>query len=451
MEARWLNQAGHRAWIVCNPDSELQRRAPDLCLPVRMRNSIDAPACARIQRLCRRLAIDVVHVHSPKDAWICYPLHVARFPVVRSRQITNPVKRKWSRSIVYRRGCARVIATADCIRHDLIRHNGVSPARISVVGEGVDTNVFRPDIDGSAWRARFGVADTALLFGIVAMIRPEKGHLTFVQAGEALLASHPNARFAIVGEGTGKRETEQAVRTRLQHLFRSATEGPIFMTGYCNDPATVMAALDVLVVPSSAEAQSLVVPQAFATRRAVIASNVGGLPELVRNGDTGLLVPPSDPTALAAAMRQLAEDPELRARLADGGYRLAREHLSIDGKMKQLLGIYDEVTAPRRRRALPRKRAEILPFRSALPHARRGLRYASQLAAAAVIAWFSLVGTHREPVEQDFRSRNFSLSVTGVRARLERTVTVGTQAETVDDDEESLTVLPEDGDEDVLT
>ena len=119
-ETRWLNAHGHRAWIGCNPRSELHRRARDVSLDVPMRASFDPHASLAIGSFCRRLAIDVVHVHSPKDAWICCPLHMAGVPVVRSRQITNPVKAQWSRSIIYRRGCAKIIATAECIRRDLI-------------------------------------------------------------------------------------------------------------------------------------------------------------------------------------------------------------------------------------------------------------------------------------------------------------------------------------------
>ena len=339
-ETRWLNRHGHRAWIACNPQSELRRRAGDCSLDLPMRGSFDPKASLAIRRLCRQSAIDVVHVHSPKDAWICYPLHLAGVPVVRSRQITNPVKRKWSRSIVYRRGCARVIATAECIRRDLIERNRVDPRRITVVGEGVDAQEFHPGVDGARFRAEFRVRTDAVLFGVVAMIRPEKGHLIFVRAALEMLRTHPTARFLIVGEGTGKREAESEVRALLRRHFGDEHSGPVIMTGFRTDTPSVMAALDALVVPSTAEAQSLVVPQAFATKRTVIASAVGGLPELVRHEDTGLLVTPGSPEALAASMRRVADDVALRERLAQRGYDYACHSLSFDRKMEQSLAAY---------------------------------------------------------------------------------------------------------------
>lgn len=394
-EARWLNENGHRAWIACNPASELRRRGGDLCIPVTMRGSFDPAASTRLATLCRQRAIDVVHAHSPKDAWICSALHFAGQPVVRSRQITNPVKTKWSRSVIYRRGCARVIASAACIRQDLIARNGVDPDRIDVVGEGVDLARFHPEVNGAALRTAFGVGPDNVLFGLVAMIRPEKGHLFFVDAARQVLQNRPEARFAIVGEGTGRREYETTVRERLQELYGDERSGPIFMTGYRTDAPNVMAALDVLVVPSEAEAQSLVVPQAFATRRAVIASKVGGLPELVRDGETGLLVAPGDAVALAGAAKRLCADPALRARLATAGYRFALQNLSLQQKMEESLAIYADVaaTAPRRSFRRPKKPLpdNVVPF--ALTPSRPFLKTAVRaagIAAALLIGWFNL-------------------------------------------------------------
>lgn len=405
-----------------------------------MRGSFDPAAAARLAALCRRNNIDVVHAHSPKDAWICSALHFAGQPVVRSRQITNPVKAKWSRSVIYRRGCARVIASAACIRRDLIARNGVAPGRIAIVGEGVDLAKFHPAVDGAPLRAEFGVGPEQVLFGLVAMFRPEKGHLVLIEAAREVLRSHPAARFALVGEGTGRREFETTVRDRLTELFGDARSGPIFMTGYRADAPNVMAALDVLVIPSLAEAQSLVTPQAFATRRAVIASDVGGLPELVRDGETGLLVPPGDPIALAGAIRRLGADPVLRARLAAAGHAFAVQDLSLNRKMEESLAIYAEVSAPRRMkpRAKPAQPDNVVPFPVAHPPrlGQTALR-AAAIAAALLVGWLNssapppTVETAR--LRADIQARVGQLSANHSLARLD------------DDDNDDL-LLPDDDD-----
>jgi glycosyltransferase involved in cell wall biosynthesis len=313
-EVRWLRARGHMAWIACDPCSEMMKRAgPELCIPVKMKRAFDWRASQELRRFCREQGIDLIHTHSSKDSWVCYPLHVAAWPVVRSRQITNLVRPAIDRSFIYRHGCSAVVASAACIRENLISHTRVAAERVHVVGEGTDIGRFSPARDGGPVRAEWRVKADEVLFGLVAMIRPEKGHALFIEAAERVLkTARVKTRFAIVGEGVGNRSYELTIRDLLLARFGSVADGPIFMTGYRQDVAEVMAALDVLVVPSLAEAQSIVTPQAFASGKPVIASRVGGLPELVKDEDTGLLVPPGDACALANAMSRLAGDLPLR-------------------------------------------------------------------------------------------------------------------------------------------
>ena len=353
------------AWLACNPSSAIHRRSAGNAVPVRMTRCVDPRATAAIGSFCREQGIDVVHAHSPKDAWLCVPLHALGFPVVRSRQITNPVSSRWSRSIVYRAGCRHLIATAECIRLDLIRRNRVKPERISLVGEGVDLSRFHPDVDRETLRREFRIGSASPLFGVLAMIRPEKGHRTFIEAARMTLKSFPVARFAIIGEGTGSRETEQWLRKQLRSAFGSECGGPVFMTGFREDVEQVIAALDVVVVPSTAEAQSLVIPQAFASGRPVIASAVGGIPELVQHEETGLLTPAGNPAALADAMSRLIRDPDLRKRLGAAGLRYARSHLSFEDRMAETITVY--------RKAI--NRSSRRPRRAARARSRSSKRY----------------------------------------------------------------------------
>jgi glycosyltransferase involved in cell wall biosynthesis len=343
-EVRWLNANGHKAWLACDPRGESFRRGTVERLPivgVKMHGSLDPAATCALARCCRENRIDVIHNHGPRDSWISYPLYLAGIPVLRSRQITVPVRPGFRRTFVYKYGCYKVIAASEVIRQSLVRDNGIAPEHIAVVGEGVDLKTFRPDVSGQKFRAEFFIPDGAPLFGIVGMMRGEKGHDIFLKAALEVLRTHPHARFVLVGEGVGGRRIERECREKIDTAFGGGnSDAPIKMTGYRNDIAEVMAALDVLVVPSLAEAQSLVVPQAFATGCAVIASNVGGLPELVRHEVNGLLVPPGQSEALAAAMRRMIDDPALRKRLAQAGLETARQKLSFDLKMEETLALY---------------------------------------------------------------------------------------------------------------
>lgn len=345
-EAHWLNRNGHRCWVACNPTSEIKRRSGRMAVALDLKRSFAPSSSVKLARLCRRRSVDVLHVHSPKDAWICVPLHLLGLPVVRSRQITNAVKACWSRSVIYRRGCSQLITTADCIRRELVARNGVSPERVTVIGEGVDLSRFHPGIDGRGFRREFGIRDGEILFGLVAMIRPEKGHLTFIDAARITHERHAHTRFVIVGEGTGARELEFSLRRELVRRQGGIRSGPVIMTGFREDIPEVIAALDALVVPSHAEAQSLVIPQAFASAKPVIASAVGGIPELVDDGRNGLLTPPGDAIGLAEAMERFVTDPQLRKRLSEAGLRHARTHLDFGSRMAETISVYRKAARP---------------------------------------------------------------------------------------------------------
>jgi glycosyltransferase involved in cell wall biosynthesis len=119
------------------------------------------------------------------------------------------------------------------------------------------------------------------------------------------------------------------------------------MTGFREDIPSIMRAIDCLVVPSAQEAQTLVIPQAFATGKPVIGSRVGGIPELLEDGVTGLLIPPQDPAALTAAMQKIITQPDMADRMAQAGYELARRDLAIDTKMGLLVTSYLKAIALR--------------------------------------------------------------------------------------------------------
>src|SRR2546425_480955 len=152
-----------------------------------------------------------------------------------------------------------------------------------------------------------GLALDDKVVGLVANVRGSKGHAVFLEAARELLTTHRNARFLIVGDGVGFDD----VRRRVHDM---GLERSVIMTGFRRDIPEVMASLDVLVLPSTkSEATSQVIPQAFAVGTPVAAAAIGGIPEIVRDGETGCLVEAGNAPALARAVRFLLDDPD-RAR-----------------------------------------------------------------------------------------------------------------------------------------
>ncbi len=200
------------------------------------------------------------------------------------------------------------------------------------------------------------------IVGVVARLEPEKGHATLLEAFPAVLATVPSARLLIVGEGSQRELLEaQAETLHLlgQHCTgdrcvgtRGARPGAkVLFTGLRDDVPNVTAALDVAVLPSYREAQGLAILEAMALRRPVVATAVGGVPEMIEHGRTGLLVPPRDPAALGNAIALLLTDHPLADTLARAGHDYVVANFSIEHMVSAVAHIYEtgaEVAARRR-------------------------------------------------------------------------------------------------------
>jgi glycosyltransferase involved in cell wall biosynthesis len=326
--------------VAAQPGSRLLReaeRAGIPALPVRMRGAWDVGAMLALRALMRAHHVDVVHTHSSVDSWVAglaaRSLGVA---VVRGRHVTIPVSRH--RALVYRLA-HRVVTSGEAVAR-LVAAAGVPRERIVAIAPGLDTGRFHPRISGAAVRSELALTGPAV--GLVANIRGSKGHRFFLEAAREVLRVRPDTRFLIVGDGIGFDD----VRRRVEELD---LERHVVMTGFRRDIPEVMAALDVLVLPSiKSEAVSQVIPQALAVGTPVVATTVGGTPELVRDGETGRLVPPGDARALARAIAELLDDPGRARALARRGQEEVLARHSMDEAMARTLAVYAQARAAAR-------------------------------------------------------------------------------------------------------
>jgi glycosyltransferase involved in cell wall biosynthesis len=208
-----------------------------------------------------------------------------------------------------------------------------------------------------------GMPGDGLLIGVVARLEPEKGHRYLIEAMPRIVAGLPQAWLVIVGDGS----LDAKLRAQAAALPGPARDRVAF-TGRREDVAAITADLDVAVLPSLREAQGISLLEAMARRRAVVASDVGGIPEVVTNGVDGVLVPPADPDALANAVTELLADPARRRRLGEAGYRTVADRFSIDAQVRRTEQVYDEeltragvlqMTADATSAARPRGRAAL--------------------------------------------------------------------------------------------
>jgi glycosyltransferase involved in cell wall biosynthesis len=337
LEINWLNEHGHQAWLVCNLGSQVHSKASELgtrIVTMPLKSRVD-PICSwRLWRFCRRNRIELLKAYSSKDHWICLPLYLCGIPMSRARCITDPLASK-GRAFVFKHGCSQIVADASVIKRHLVQDHCVDPAKIEVIGSAVDLDKFKPPRDGTKFRREIGVSDNTPLIGNVGMVRPDKGQLILVEAVPLVLEKHPDARFVIVGQGTGILKRGINVRKAID---RAGLADKIIMAGYRWDTPDVYAACDMIVIASlRTEASPIVLREAFASGRPVIATKVGDIPEILVHRENGLLIEPGDNRALAAAIMEFLDNPKLAAHCAANGLRYATEHFSFDKMMEKKL------------------------------------------------------------------------------------------------------------------
>ncbi len=240
----------------------------------------------------------------------------------------------------------RLIAVSKSIERKIAEErDGSTP--VSLIYNGVDLQRYDHQQPCCTLHTEYPIPEDSPIVGVVARLEPEKGHRTLIDAWPIVLRSVPNAWLLVVGEGS---ECD-ALKAQAADL---GVQDRVVFTGRRDDVPAVTAALDVSVLPSYREAQGLSVLEAMALSRPVVASNVGGIPEMIEDGVSGLLVPPSDPVALANAIARLLLDHPFADMLARRGHDQVHDRFCVELMVRAIEQLYDEAALKVRRRALVR-------------------------------------------------------------------------------------------------
>lgn len=338
-EARWLQDLGWRVLVACRPGSGILARAQRAgvsAVPLPMRAAWDLASVFKLVALIRREHVDLVNTHSSADAWLGgLAARLAGVPVVRSRHVSIPIRRRLNP--VYSLLADRVITSGEAIRR-LVIAAGVRPDKVVAIPAGVDLAEFSRPGTGDRIKNEFGLKRPVI--GSIAMFRGSKGHDLLLEAFDHLRGQFPEARLLLVGDGIRRQWAESLARER-------GLNGWVTFTGFREDVPDLLSAMDCFVLASTRTEgvpQSLL--QAMAARVPVVASAVGGIPEVVEDGATGLLVPPGDSKALAAAVGAVLKDPQSARRRAEAARTLVAARFSRDRLMDRLVILYRELIAP---------------------------------------------------------------------------------------------------------
>ena len=323
--------------LACPAGSETARQQPAgvRVLPMKMGGDSDPGLAFRLAGLIRAERPDLVHLHSRRgaDTWGGLAARLAGVPCVLSRRVDNPESRL-AVALKYRL-YDHVITISEGIRQVLLAE-GLAPDKVSCVRSAVDATPYLAPVDPAAFRDEFGLRPDALVAGVVAQLIPRKGHRYLLAVLPGLLARHPRLQVLIFGQGPLEAELRAAVDTR-------GLGGAVHFAGFRHDLPRWLGGLDLLVHPADMEGLGVSLLQASAAAVPIVTSRAGGLPEAVLDGVTGLLCPPGDEAALAAAIDRLAGDPALRARLGAAGRARILAEFSIDAMVDGNLAIYRHV------------------------------------------------------------------------------------------------------------
>ncbi len=330
-----LQERGHSITLAVAAGSRWEPRAQALRPGIRVesfpgKSPLRSALMRTVIRLLRRDRCQILHIHQGRDYWpgiIAAKLAFCSTRVVITRHLmTRP--RGFSRRFLLR--MAHILPVSQAVQRVLESELVGDHHRLHHVPGGIDIDRFKPlcQADGEAIRRHHHWSTEHVVFGVVGMYEPPrgKGQFEFLEAAVRVLKIHPNARFVLVGQGGLRSEIEQ-------FLAREHITDRVTLTGFTENMPAVMSALDVLVHPTTGtEAFPLVILEAMASAKPVIASNLDGIPEQITEGQEGFLVPKTDVAALAERMSQLAADPGLRSRMGQQGHQLVshcftRHHL----------------------------------------------------------------------------------------------------------------------------
>ncbi len=340
LTANGLRAIGFRSALVAHPDGELRRRVDEglELIPITPKSEMDLSAAWRLSRVVKQLRPDVIHAHDPHGiALASLALSLAGWSaapaLVASRRVDFHLKSN-SFSRWKHRQVDCFIAASEAIRHMLVA-DGVPAEKTVTVYEGIDVEYVAAAPPVNLHEA-LRLPHHAPLVGNVAALVPHKGQRHLVEAAHLVIRDVPDARFVILGEGELREALERQVREH--HL-----EKHVLLPGFRIDVLGCIKGFDLFVMSSTTEGLGTSLLDAMGCSKAIVATAAGGIPEVVEDGVTGIVVPPRDHRAIAAAIVRLLTDEGLRRRMGDAGRVRVGERFTVDRMVAETAGVYARV------------------------------------------------------------------------------------------------------------
>ena len=332
------DRKGVESALVC-PDSsgiaEAARGNVKTLYAVPMKGDLDLLFVPRLLSIIRKENPDIIHLHSRRGADILGGI-AARLSGTRcilTRRVDNPENRLWA-NVKYRL-YHHVVTISEGIREVLVTE-GVPEGKITCVHSAVDVDLYSRTFDREWFDEEFGLREGSLACGVVAQFIERKGHRFLLRAVPEILKAVPGVIFLFFGKGP----VEDQLKSRCREL---GIEEHVLFAGFRDDLDRIMGCLDLVIHPALMEGLGVSLLQAAAAGVPIVGTRVGGIPEIVRDGVNGYLIPPGDVPSLMDATTRIITDRDLARQLGENGKRIVSEHFSIESMVEGNIGVYRDL------------------------------------------------------------------------------------------------------------
>ncbi|MBI3248624.1 MAG: glycosyltransferase [Deltaproteobacteria bacterium] len=320
-----LHQAGHRSVVAADPRGVLSARLRAAGLPeiaLRIRNHVDMRAGLQLRRLVRTGSFDIVHFHTARAHALSPWLQGLGVKRLVTRRMDYALRPGAITRLLYLQCVDTVVAISTGVRAALLT-GGIPEERIRLIPSGIDTSRFAPNAAARQdIRARYVIDPQTPLIVAVGALVARKDHSLLLATAHLLKTQGYTLRYLICGEGPLRADLEaEAAALDLGQAVQ--------FTGFCPDIPRFLSAADLFVHVPHHEGLGVAVVEALAAGLPTIASRVGGIPELIADEQTGLLIPPQDASALATAIVRLLAHPEFARQLGAAGQTVVRARFDV--------------------------------------------------------------------------------------------------------------------------
>lgn len=351
-----LKQRGDNALVVSPNEGEFTRTISQEAVPVffiPFEKTYHFKNAVEFSKLLKEQNVDLVHTHGMVSSNVQARIgaRIAGVPVLSHIHISNYFRdNPWIQ--IYQKSfdnltaylCDEIITISNSTKQDLILQ-GNPRGRISVIHNGIDADQCRVSKKRDDVLKEFGLNASVRLIGTVGRLCPVKGQREFIWAAREITAQFPDIRFIIVGkdiEAGGM--YEQALKELADQL---GLADKIIFTGFRSDVYDLMNAFEFFVLPSRNEGLPVTILEAMALKKAVVASRVGGVSEIVIDGETGYVVPPNNVPVLVRALTNMIQHPEKTKQMGEAGYKRVKEHFSEKQMIHQIFNTYERILSKR--------------------------------------------------------------------------------------------------------